>query len=551
VSRTGNFEVYYTQKLMIELWQGIPPSGCLLDLGLVPSAPNPSLAQAPDLLTQITQVVGPGVVDRVMSIIGAVAILILGWIIATIVATVIGQLLKRTEIDNQIAAWLLGRQRSTSSEIPIEKWLTAGVFWIVMVFAILAFLDALGLQQVSGPLQGFLAEISVYAPRILSAGILAGIAWVLATIVRSLLTRGLQRFSLDDRLSQQLGDDGGSPILVNETLGNILYWFILLLFVPFILDALALQGPLAPIQALIDQVLSALPRIFKALIIGFVGWFIARFARSLLTNFLASAGADRIGARFGMGTAGGGTQSLSWLSGTAAYVIVLIVTAISVLEELQIDAISQPAIAVLDQILLAVPAILRAVLIIVIAYVVAKFVAELVTNLLTGLGFNNVLSWLGLPTTVSMAKTPSEVVGTIALVGVMLFAAIAAVESLGVPELTATLAALTTLFGQVLLGLAIFAVGLYLANLAARLIAMSGGHQAQMLAQIARIAILILVGAMSLQQMGIATDIVTLAFGLVLGALAVAAAIAFGLGGRDVASEQLRSWLNDFKSGDR
>jgi multisubunit Na+/H+ antiporter MnhF subunit len=156
VSRTGNFEVYYTQKLMIELWQGIPPSGCLLDLGLVPSAPNPSLAQAPDLLTQITQVVGPGVVDRVMSIIGAVAILILGWIIATIVATVIGQLLKRTEIDNQIAAWLLGRQRSTSSEIPIEKWLTAGVFWIVMVFAILAFLDALDCSKFLGHSRDFL-----------------------------------------------------------------------------------------------------------------------------------------------------------------------------------------------------------------------------------------------------------------------------------------------------------------------------------------------------------------------------------------------------------
>jgi hypothetical protein len=60
-----------------------------------------------------------------------------------------------------------------------------------------------------------------------------------------------------------------------------------------------------------------------------------------------------------------------------------------------------------------------------------------------------------------------------------------------------------------------------------------------------------LVGAMGLQRMGIATDIVNLAFGLTLGALAIAAAIAFGLGGRDVAGEQLRQWLTSFKSDRR
>jgi len=52
---------------------------------------------------------------------------------------------------------------------------------------------------------------------------------------------------------------------------------------------------------------------------------------------------------------------------------------------------------------------------------------------------------------------------------------------------------------------------------------------------------------MALQQMGVATDIVNLAFGLLLGAIAVAIAIAFGLGGRDVASEQIREWLSGFR----
>jgi hypothetical protein len=71
------------------------------------------------------------------------------------------------------------------------------------------------------------------------------------------------------------------------------------------------------------------------------------------------------------------------------------------------------------------------------------------------------------------------------------------------------------------------------------------------LGQTARIAIIALVTAMALQQMGIASSIVNLAFGLLLGAIAVAIALAFGLGGRDVAGEQVREWLSSFNGRGR
>jgi hypothetical protein len=79
------------------------------------------------------------------------------------------------------------------------------------------------------------------------------------------------------------------------------------------------------------------------------------------------------------------------------------------------------------------------------------------------------------------------------------------------------------------------------------LVSSMGTGQAKILAQAARISVIIFVGAMALQQMGVAPDIVNLAFGLLLGAIAVAIAIAFGLGGRDVAADQLREWLASFK----
>jgi hypothetical protein len=64
-----------------------------------------------------------------------------------------------------------------------------------------------------------------------------------------------------------------------------------------------------------------------------------------------------------------------------------------------------------------------------------------------------------------------------------------------------------------------------------------------MYASAARIAIVVLATAMALQQTGVAQEIVTLAFSLVLGAIAVAAAIAFGVGAKDAAAREVNRWL--------
>src|SRR3954469_1668943 len=72
-----------------------------------------------------------------------------------------------------------------------------------------------------------------------------------------------------------------------------------------------------------------------------------------------------------------------------------------------------------------------------------------------------------------------------------------------------------------------------------------------LLALVTRVAILLLAGAMALRQMGIANEIVNLAFGLLLGAVAVASAIAFGFGGREVAGRELEHWVDEVKTRSR
>jgi hypothetical protein len=477
-------------------------------------------------------------------------------------------MLKRTTIDNKIASWLSSGQGDTQP-IPIEKWIATAIFWIILLFTLVGFFQFLQLDAVATPLNGFLGQITTFIPKLFGALLLSAIAWGIATVSKLLVSRSMRSANLDARLGQQL-EDSAEAVPLGETLANALYWFILLLFLPLILDAVGLQQALQPLQSLVNQLLSALPKILKAGLIGVVGWLIAQTVRRILTNLLTTSGADRLLPQF-RSSQGNGGQSLSQLLGMVAYVLILIPTAIASLEALEIAAVSRPATAMLDQALKYLPQIFVASLIVVAAYFFAQFARDIVTNILTSLGFDNILTWLGLPaiagteqanaqasdqssdsdngeTLTTLPKlTPSQLVGIVVLIGIMLVAIATATDVLQIAALTRIVFGVLEISGRVLSGVIIFAIGLYLANLAFGLIASSGSRQARILGHTARISIIALISAMALKQIGVASNIVDLAFGLITGAIAVAIALAFGLGGRDVASDQIRNWLESFK----
>jgi hypothetical protein len=129
----------------------------------------------------------------------------------------------------------------------------------------------------------------------------------------------------------------------------------------------------------------------------------------------------------------------------------------------------------------------------------------------------------------------------------MFFAVIEAANLLGFTILAELVSQFLIEVGGVILGLVIFGLGLYLAGLAENVIRDTGGPQVQILAPSARVAIVIFSAALALRQTGIAEDIVNLAFGILLGTFAVAAALAFGLGARDIAARELDNWLKSFQ----
>lgn len=550
-------------------WQNITQSinlsepiqaNLILAPNILAQADGNPLNQLPQLSQIMKQITNP---ETIVETITAIGILVIGWIVAWFISYIVVRLFKKTDIDNKIASWVTGNSQA-SQNLPVEKWISSVVFWVIIIFVLVAFFDKLKLTAVSEPLNAFLTEITSFLPSLAAALIWLGIAWLIASLARLTVSRGLKTFGLDERLNQQVSDgQAESQLDIGDTIANAIYWLIFLLFLPLILEALQLQIALQPVENMVDQILQALPRILKAVILATVGWLVATVVKKIVTNLLTATGVDKMGSRLGVSQTSG-SQNISGIIGTVVYVLILIPVAIAALSALNIDAITTPAVAMLNNILTFVPKIFAAVVVLIIAYFVAQFVKDLITNLLTSIGFNNLFNWLGLSSTPPSSsssdpnatvlqdggtnQTPSEIAGLVAFVGIILFAVVSATQIMELQALSLIVNQLIFIAGQVLYGLVVLAIGLYLASLAYNLIASSGGSQAKLLGQIARIGIIVLVSAMALQQMGIAPSIVNLAFGLFMGAMAVAIALAFGLGGRDIASSQIQKWLEQFRT---
>jgi len=511
------------------------------------------------------------------SVLGAVLVLVVGLIVALFVRGLIRSGLGRMRVNERVNS-------QTASQLDIVKVAASIGFWFIIIVTLIGVFSVLRFDGLYGPFSALVTEVMLYLPRIILAGVLALVAWVLATVLRAGINRVMAAGRWDEKLSESAGV---KPI--SAVLGDVVYWVVLLLFLPAIVGALRIEGLMAPLTGMTAQVTLMLPNIFAAVLIGLVGWLVAKVLRGLVTNLLAASGIDRFSNREHL-TEG---VKLSQLGGTLAFILVIVPTLIAALDALAIRAISDPASDMLGLFLAAIPNILAAALILIAAWYLGRFVSGLLARLLENLGFDRLPARLGLghlftaqasatpaaqapvdialetadpvaaagtpepglpigTTHASPVTTPqtgsglSAFVGRVALFFIMLFATVEAAHRLGFTGVRDLLATFIAFGGDILLGAVILVVGYWLADLAARAIQRANPDRSVGLSRIARVAILGLVIAMGLRAMGIADDIVNLAFGLVLGAVAVAAALAFGLGGREAAGRVADRWAKTY-----
>ena len=167
--------------------------------------------------------------SMLLNFIFALLVLIVGYIVARILGSVTRRLLNRTDLDNRLADWL--SDPSEPRKFNIESIIAGIVFWLVMLFVLVAFFDRLNLTGIASPLSLFLQRLtSEFLPRLIGAGVLLFIAWLVATALRFLVRKGGILFKVDERLSKYAALKDEEQVTFTESLAIAIYWFTLLLF---------------------------------------------------------------------------------------------------------------------------------------------------------------------------------------------------------------------------------------------------------------------------------------------------------------------------------
>jgi len=345
---------------------------------------------------------------------------------------------------------------------------------------------------------------------------------------------------------------GGDSIGVE--LGRLAYWLVWLVGLIAALQPLGLSGVLTPVTALTNEVFAFLPRLLGAGLFFFAGLILARIVRHVVEAFLAALNLERLMSRAGVsigeaplavdetGVAQEGVaparSSIAKAVGVTVSAIIILFAAIGALQILQISAISDPATNMLNSIALAIPNILAALVWLTLAFIIGRWGKSLLETILPSLGFDNAVRALGV---MPANAVPSRVIGTLAMTAAIIIGLMEAARQVGGDSTAAMMFQITELGGKVIFGTVIIVVGMFLARILANLVGSSTG-EASYAQTVVKYAIIALFTAIGLTFMGLADQIVMLAFGLILGSAAVATAIAFGLGGRDYAARLLEEW---------
>ena len=396
------------------------------------------------------------------------------------------------------------------------------------------------------------AQLMAWGPKVLIAILILVATWVVARAVKWMLQKAIDR---SPALKKHY--TGTPEETVGHQLGTIAKLIIWLVGIMAALQFLGVGQILQPINELVTEIFAFLPHLLAAGLIFFVGLVVARIVRRLVETVLTAANIDGLLARMGIGdiagtlrtdpaavpagtTPGATRVSLARAAGVLVYALIIIPVAIAALQALGIDSISGPATAMLNEILVAIPHVLAAVVWIVIAFVAGRFIKAIIESVLPAMRFDDAIRSTGvLPT----GASPSRIVANIAMVAIILAASIEAANAVGGDTIAIFLAQVTALGGKVIFGTLIIVVGVFLARIVSNLVG-SGTGEGGFAQTIILYAIIALFTAIGLTFMGLADQIVMLAFGLILGSAAVAMAVAFGLGGREAAGRLAERWVD-------
>lgn len=391
------------------------------------------------------------------------------------------------------------------------------------------------MDTIKDALSSFADGIAENMPATLGAILVLIIGFFVASIIKKLLSKVLNKFSIDDKIKQKSGMESK----LEDLLATIGYFTIIVFTALLTLEILGIQGVLDPVKNMVYKFLDIIPNVVASGLIVFVGYVLVKIC-SAATIFISSP-LDKYAAKVALSD----QFKISAALAKVVAVFIYIPIAIAALDTLKIEAVSQPAQNMLSELMSAVPNILAAVIIILIAFFLGKLITGILADFLKSVNADKIPEVLKISKLFNEKYTFSKVTSLVLFVYIMLGAAVAAVDKLAMPAVEDLLSSFIVFLSQITIGIIILGVGSLIINV---LFGIVEGKEKSFNMQLAKFAIHGLVIAMGLSAMGIADNVVNMAFGFTFGAIAVAFALAFGLGGRESAGKQLEDFFTKLRN---
>lgn len=391
------------------------------------------------------------------------------------------------------------------------------------------------MEQIEKLLDPLMDKVGNLIPGVVGALIVLIVGWFIAIIIKKIVYFLLHKLDLDKKVNKP----GESKLKMEKGLSKLVFYLVMFYILMLVLNIMGIQDALAPLTEMFSKFMAFLPNLVGAIIIIIIGYVIAKIiseAVGLIGDSLEKTGA-KIGLDKKIGIVGIVKQIV--------FIFIFIPILIVALEALQMDVISNPASEMLASFLNAIPKIIGGAIIFMVFFLIAKFIVPMLKTLLKGLGFDTFPEKMGLSKVFSEKTSLSNVIGNVVFFFIIFAGLISTVEMIEMTLLSEILTTLLSITGQIFFGLIILAIGFFVSKLVYK--ALSGSEGTKGVAGIAQFATLIIFLAIGLRSMGIANDIVNLAFGLIIGAIAVAIALSFGLGGREAAGKQMEHILKKFR----
>jgi small-conductance mechanosensitive channel len=199
----------------------------------------------------------------------------------------------------------------------------------------------------------------------------------------------------------------------------------------------------------------------------------------------------------------------------------------------------------LDAFFAFIPQLVGAIVILVVGYIVAKILQAVVSRVLKAVGFDGWMERGGIKQFFDRAQTretPATVLGKLVFWFVFIITITMAADAMGIQQVSQVLAQLIAYIPSIIAAILILILAALLANFLSGIV--RGATDNDILANIARYAIIVYAVFAALTELGIAVELTAPTFLIVLGAVALAAAIAFGWGGRDVAKDIIERYYD-------